>query len=255
MRIDKYLSEKFGSRTKAAEAINAGLVTVDGKSVAPSYNYKEGQTIDFLEPSERFVSNGGYKLSKALKDFGYSVKGKIFADIGASTGGFTDCLLQNGAAKVYCIDVGVSQLDKSLLGKNVVVIDNFNARNLRKDTFEDELDGAVIDVSFISLTYILKNVAYVLSYSKRVIALIKPQFECESRNVGKGGIVRDKNTRHKIIRKILDFSLTCGLVPENITNAPVKEGKNIEYLVLLEKAANITDYDYNFFCKIINNMV
>jgi len=254
MRIDKYLSQKYGSRTKAAEAINAGLVMVDGKTVSPSFDFKEGQNIVFLEAEERFVSNGGYKLSKAIKDFGFSPKGKIFADIGASTGGFTDCLLQNGAAKVYCIEVGESQLDKSLLNKNVVVIDNFNARYLSKDIFAEELDGAVVDVSFISLTYILKNLSAVLPVGKNVIALIKPQFECESKNVGKNGVVKDRSTRHRIIEKILNFSLECGFVPRDITVAPIKEGKNIEYLVLLEKYENNRGYDYNFFCKKLNNM-
>ena len=115
MRLDKYLSEKFGSRTKAADAISKKLVLINGKTVDPSYNYKEGDDIEIIRAEENFVSAGGFKLSKALKDFGYSVKDKVFADIGASTGGFTDCLLQNGARKVYCIDVGESQLDKSLL--------------------------------------------------------------------------------------------------------------------------------------------
>ena len=123
-------------------------------------------------------------LPKQLKILIFSADGKIFADIGSSNGGFTDCLLQNGAEKVYCIDVGESQLDKSLLNKNVVVIDNFNARNLNSSLFSERLDGAVIDVSFISLTLILKEVASILESKACVLALIKPQFECESRKVG-----------------------------------------------------------------------
>ena len=151
MRIDKFLAEKFGSRTKAAEAIGRGLVTVNGKIVSPSYEVKDSDSLSFVRAEESYVSNGGYKLSKALKDFGLSVKDKTFIDVGASNGGFTDCLLQNEAKKVYCIDVGESQLDKSLRDKNVIVIDNFNARNLNKEMFREEIDGAVIDVSFISL--------------------------------------------------------------------------------------------------------
>ncbi|MDE6849738.1 MAG: TlyA family rRNA (cytidine-2'-O)-methyltransferase, partial [Clostridia bacterium] len=137
MRLDKFLSDRFNSRTKAAQAIDDGLVLINGKTVSPSYEYKDGDDIVFVEPEERFVSNGGYKLSKALKDFDFSVKGMVFADIGASNGGFTDCLLQNGAGKVYCIDVGESQLDKSLLDKNIVILDNFNARNLTKECFAE----------------------------------------------------------------------------------------------------------------------
>ncbi len=240
MRIDKYLSEKFGSRTKAAEAIEKGLVLVNGKQISPSYVRKDTDLITFVQPEESYLSNGGYKLAKAIKDFGFSADGKVFADVGASTGGFTDCLFKHGAKKVYCIDVGESQLDKSLLNKNVVVIDNFNARNLNAEQFDDELDGAVIDVSFISLTYILKNVADILNDGKTVIALIKPQFECESRKVGKNGIVRDVATHKRIIKKIYDFAVQCKLSPQKLTKAPERAGKNTEYLILLEKNGKVT---------------
>ena len=243
MRLDKYLSEKFGSRTKAAAAISKKLVLVNGNAVSPSYEYKGGDRIDFIEANESYVSAGGFKLSKAIKDFNFSVEGKIFADIGASTGGFTDCLLQNGAKKVYCIDIGESQLDKSLIDKNIVIIDNFNARNLNPSLFSEELDGVVVDVSFISLTYILEGISNILSDGAQVLALIKPQFECESRNVGKRGIVRGSDTHKKIINKILDFAINCNLIPQNLTNAPIVSGKNMEYVVLLEKNAK---------CKIIN---
>ncbi len=234
MRIDKYLAEKYGSRTKASEAINAKLVKVGGRFVAPSFEYN-GEEIEFIQPEESFVSNGGYKLSKALKDFDFSVKDKIFIDVGASNGGFTDCLFQNGAKKVYCIDVGESQLDKSLLKKNVVVVDNFNARNLTREMFSERVDGAVIDVSFISLTHILPGVAGILEDGYYAIALIKPQFECESRKVGKNGIVRDVKQRKQIVEKICDFAYNVGLSAEKITKAPEREGKNTEYLVLFRK--------------------
>ncbi|MDE7167477.1 MAG: TlyA family RNA methyltransferase [Clostridia bacterium] len=237
MRIDKYLSEKLGSRTKAANAVEKGLVKVNGKAVARSYDVKDGDEIEVEQLEENFVSAGGFKLQKALKDFSFSTEGKIFADIGASTGGFCDCLLKNGAKKVYCIDVGESQLDKSLLNNNVVVIDNFNARNLHSGLFEEELDGVTIDVSFISLTYILGAVAEVLGEGKCALALIKPQFECESKSVGKNGIVRDKSMHAKIISKIYDFSLSVGLAPQKLTNAPIIKGKNLEYLILLKKGA------------------
>lgn len=234
MRIDKYLTEKFSSRTKAAEAIEKGLVLVNGTVKPPSYELKPDDIVTFVEPKESFVSNGGYKLSKALKDFGVSVAGMTFADIGASNGGFTDCLFKNGAKKVYCIDVGESQLDSSLLTKNVVIMDNFNARNLTKNDFNEVPQGIVIDVSFISLTYILKNAADVLD-DGFIIALIKPQFECECKNVGKNGIVKDAATHKKVVKKIYDYALSCNLAPKALTQAPERKGKNVEYLILLEK--------------------
>ena len=235
MRIDLYLKDKFGSRNKAANAVSDGLVLVNGKSVSSSYDVKEGDDITLLTPEISFVSAGGYKLHKALKDFGFSVQDGIFADIGASTGGFTDCLLQNGAKKVYCIDVGESQLDSSLKGKNIVVIDNFNARNLNRDMFEEKLSGGVIDVSFISLTYILGAVAEVLEDGASVLALIKPQFECGTHKVGKNGIVRELSQRKSIIKRICEYSESVNLAPVQITNAPIIKGKNIEYIIRLEK--------------------
>ena len=237
MRIDKYLAEKLGSRTKAATAVEKGLVKVNGKVVARSYEVKDGDEISVEELEENFVSAGGFKLQKAIKDFAFDADGKTFADIGASTGGFCDCLFKNGAKKVYCIDVGESQLDKSLLNKNVVVIDNFNARNLHAGLFEEDLDGVTIDVSFISLTYILGAVAEVLKDGKCVLALIKPQFECESKSVGKNGIVRDKAMHAKIITKIFDYAVSVGLAPQKLTNAPIIKGKNLEYIILLKKGA------------------
>ena len=250
MRLDKYLADQFKSRTKAAEAIESGLVKVNGTCVAPSYDFKDGDCIEIIQAEEHFVSNGGYKLSKALKDFGFSVKDKVFIDVGASNGGFTDCLLQNGAKKVYCIDVGESQLDDSLKDKNVVILDNFNARNLSKDIFREKIDGAVIDVSFISLTYVLKNVADVISDNEYIIALIKPQFECESKNVGKNGIVKDPSVHKKIITKICKFAQEIGLSAIKLTNAPIKQGKNIEYLVLLQKKP-VNNFDINELIKYV----
>lgn len=235
MRLDKYLADRFNSRTKAAQAIEEGLVLVGGRTVCPSYDYKDGDEITFIQPDEQFVSNGGYKLSKALKDFNFSVEGKVFADIGASNGGFTDCLFQNGAKKVYCIDVGESQLDQSLIDKNIVILDNFNARNLTREVFDEPIDGAVIDVSFISLTYILKNVADILDDGGNIIALIKPQFECEGKNIGKGGIVKDTAVHKKVIAKIYNYADEIGLSTLNLTNAPIKKEKNREYLILLRK--------------------
>lgn len=249
MRIDKFLAPKYGSRTKAARAVEKGLVTVNGKVVCPSFEVGENDGFNFISEEKSFVSQGGYKLFKALNDFGFKAEGLVCADIGASTGGFTDCLFSEGAKKVYCIDVGENQLADSLKSQNIVIYDNFNARNLKKEMFSEPLDLAVIDVSFISLTYILDKVAEVLGSGKYVIALIKPQFECEKRKVGKNGIVRDESVRQSIIKKIYDFALLVGLAPEKLTVAPQIKGKNTEYLILLEKNGSAEDIN-----KLINSI-
>ena len=183
MRIDKHLAEKFGSRTKASEAIGSGRVLVNGKRISPSYEVRDEDKIEIIAADESFVSAGGYKLSKAIKEFGFEVKDKVFADIGASTGGFTDCLLQNGAKKIYCIDVGD-----------------------------------------------------ILAEGATVLALIKPQFECDNRNVGKNGIVKSAEQHKKVITKIIDYSALCGLCAVNITNAPIVAFKNMEYVIQLIKS-------------------
>lgn len=242
MRIDKYLAPKYGSRTKAARAVEKGLVMVNGKVVGPSYHVRENDDFNFIPAEKSFVSQGGFKLFKALNDFGFSANGMVCADIGASTGGFTDCLFSDGAKKVYCIDVGESQLAECLKSENIVVYDNFNARNLNKEMFSEDLDLIVIDVSFISLTYILDKAAEAIGDGKSIIALIKPQFERESRNVGKNGIVKDEKIRLAVIKKIYDFAIRTGLAPKKITAAPEVKGKNIEYLMLMEKGGAAADF-------------
>ncbi len=249
MRADKYFTEKFGSRTKSAKAIENGEVLINGKTVSPSYEIKENDIITFVQPEIKYVSAGGFKLKKALNDFNLDVKGKIFADIGASTGGFTDCLLQSGAKKVYCVDVGESQLDKSLLDKNVVVIDNFNARNLTSDIFEDKLDAVVADVSFISQTYILEGISKILPNGGISVTLIKPQFELEKRDLGKNGIVKDVQARNRAVKRVCDCAESFNLIPTALTVAPVIKGKNIEYLLCCVK--NGAKIDYNEIKKCV----
>ena len=231
--VDRALAE---SRQKAQATMMCGLVFVNGQRVdKPGAAVAEDASVEVRGQALRYVSRGGLKLEKAMSIWPIALQDAICMDIGASTGGFTDCLLQNGAKKVYCIDVGESQLDQSLKDKNIVIIDNFNARNLTGDVFGEKLDGAVIDVSFISLTYILGEVASVLDSGKHVLALIKPQFECESRSVGKNGIVRDCKIHKRIIEKIYNFSVSVGLAPKKLTNAPIIKDKNTEYVILLEK--------------------
>ena len=237
MRADRYCAERYGSRTKAARAIERGEVLVNGKKVRPADPVGPGDEVSFLPPAEQYVSNGGYKLSRALQAFSADVRGKIFADIGASTGGFTDCLLQNGAAKVYCVDVGESLLDESLRrDARIVNMENVNARFLKQEDFPERLDGAVIDVSFISLALMLPVLRDIVSPQGVVFALIKPQFECENkRELSKSGIVTDAKKRRKIVEKIYDACLANGLYPIDLVNAPLREKKNVEYIILLGK--------------------
>ncbi len=235
MRADKFFAEKFGSRTKAAEAIEKGLVLVNEKVVRPKDEIKETDVIVFLQKGDTFVSNGGYKLDRAIKTFSLDCKDKVFADIGASTGGFTDCLLQNGAKKVYAVDVGESLLHESLLdNEKIVRMENTNARYLTKSDFADDLDGVVTDVSFISLRLIFPAISAILRENGEAVVLIKPQFECEKKNIGKSGIVHP-SAHAEIVKKVLTFAAENGLYPFGIVNAPVRKGKNIEYVLHIKR--------------------
>lgn len=250
MRADKYFAEKFGSRTKAAEALEKGLVLVNGKNVRPKDEIKENAEILFIEPDEYYVSNGGYKLARALKEFSYDPSGKIVADIGASTGGFTDCLLQNGAKRVYAVDVGESLLHPKLKNNiNVVSLENINARHLTKDYFSDKIEGVVADVSFISLTLILPAVKALLADGGDAFVLVKPQFECEKKNIGKSGIVHP-SAHVKLVKKILDFNKTIGFASVDIINAPVRKGKNIEYVLYLKNVRSDLQNDEMILRKV-----
>lgn len=233
MRADKFFAEKFGSRTKAAEAIEKGLVLIAGKPIKPKTEVSETDEITILEAQEQFVSNGGYKLEKALKTFNFDCENKVFADIGASTGGFTDCLLQRGAAKVYAIDVGESLLHESLQNHDKIVrMENTNARYLTKEDFPEDLDGVVTDVSFISLRLIFPAIQSVLKRDGHAFALIKPQFECEKKHIGKSGIVTP-SAHADIVKKVLSYLNDNGLYAHGIINAPIRKGKNIEYILYI----------------------
>ena len=231
MRADKYFAEHFGSRTKAAEAVERGLVLINGKTIKAKTEIKETDVITFVETDELFVSNGGYKLDRALKAFTFDCRNKIFADIGASTGGFTDCLLQNGAQKVYTIDVGESLLHESLQDDpRIVQMENTNARYLTKAIFSDEIDGVVTDVSFISLRLIFPTIKALLREDGSAFVLIKPQFECENKHIGKSGIVAP-SAHPAIVEKVLGYLTENHLYPHGIINAPIRKGKNIEYVL------------------------
>lgn len=237
MRLDKYLAEHgFSSRTKAARALSKGLVRVNGKIGKASDDVTEKDDIFVESEKTQFVSEGGYKLYKAFCDFGVDVKGCVFADIGASTGGFTDCLLQSGAAFVYCVDVGKSQLSAELAqDERVCVMDGVNARYLQGRDFSRQIDGMTADVSFISLTLIIPALARILTKGKRAFLLIKPQFECEGKGQDKHGIVKDEVVRIAAVQRVYECAVKENFSVKGITNAPLHKNKNIEYVLFLEK--------------------
>ncbi len=247
MRLDRFLfSEKyFPSGTKAAEAVKRGEIKVNGAVVTkPSCAVTETDKIEILRFSDNFVSNGGYKLDRAVKEFSLDFSEMICADIGASYGGFTDCLLKNGAKKVYAIDVGESLLSTDLKkDERVVVKDNLNARYLNCEMLGEKVDFAVCDVSFISLTYVLKPIYDVLKSGSYAVVLIKPQFECGKNKLNKNGIVTDVSVRADCVKKIYDFALSIGFKIENFTVAPIKADKNAEYLLYLR---NFGEYSLDF---------
>ena len=239
MRLDSLLYENgiFSSRTKANQAINEGRVLYDGKPVKPSLELDSLDKITVQK--DEFVSNGGQKLKKAIVDFNLDLSGMVFADIGASNGGFTDCLLKSGASKVFAIDVGESQLDKALvLSGKVTVLDNTNARYLIEDTLGERVDGVVSDVSFISLTLILSGVKNVLKDNGIALLLIKPQFECGKEFLNKNGIVKSEKARFNAIKKVHTACVKLGMFPVNLTTAPIKDGKNVEYVIMLKNNDN-----------------
>ncbi len=216
--------------------IESGFVKVDGKNVTKAgYELKDNSTVEILD-NFKFSSLGGDKLQKAFDDFNYSVKSKVCVDIGASNGGFTDCMLKNGAAKVYAVDVGECAFDDELKADSRVVIkDKLNARYITVDDLGETCDFASIDVSFISLKYILPAVYELLKDGGEVIALIKPQFEAGAKELSKKGLVLSPKTHQRVCDDIKSFALSIGFSFKGLTTAPIKEGKNKEFLIYLCK--------------------
>lgn len=226
------------SRSKASALIMSGSVYVNGqKETKAGCTVKPTDKIELKGKQMPYVSRGGYKLEKAMKSFPITLADCICMDIGASTGGFTDCMLQNGAKKVYSIDVGYGQLAWKLrTDERVVNLERTNFRYLTDDTVTDEIDFASIDVSFISLKLILPVLFDFLKYDGKCVALIKPQFEAGREKVGKKGVVRELSTHIEVIDLIVDFALEIGFSVLGLTFSPIKgpEG-NIEYLIFISK--------------------
>jgi len=214
-RLDVLLVERglVESRTRAQALILAGKVLVDGRPVAKAGERVSPEAgLTLRQADHPYVSRGGVKLAGALDDFGLDVTGLVALDIGASTGGFTDCLLQRKAARVYALDVGRGQLDWKLRqDKRVIILEGINARYLKAEQLPEPVDLVVIDVSFISLRHILGPAAVVLRPGGRMVALVKPQFELEKKLVGKGGIVRDAELRARAVDQVAEYATRAGL--------------------------------------------
>lgn len=230
------------SREKAKAIIMAGNVFVNGQredKAGSAFDPEKIKTLEVKGSSLKYVSRGGLKLEKAMEAFPISMEGKICMDIGASTGGFTDCMLQNGAVRVYSVDVGHGQLDWKLRSDDrVVCMEKTNFRYMKPEDIPEKLDFASCDVSFISLTKILIPARNLLKDGGQMVCLIKPQFEAGKEKVGKKGVVRDPEVHVEVIEKVIDFADYIGFQVRDLEHSPIKgpEG-NIEYLVFLEKDA------------------
>ena len=239
LRLDQLLVGRgvFPSREQARRAILAGEVSVATQVVDKPSELLDEQTAIAVKPTRKYVGRGALKLESALEYFRIDLQGKIALDIGASTGGFTDCMLQRGVEKIYAVDVGYGQLDWKLRNNpRVVVLEKINARYLTRDQVQELLDICVIDVSFISLTLILPNAVALLKPDGVILALIKPQFELQRSEVGKGGIVRDPRLHQKAQDKIVALVNDVGHVVAGIAPAGIKGADgNQEFFACIRK--------------------
>lgn len=225
------------SREKAKAIIMSGIVYVEGqKEDKAGSMFADNVSIEVRGATLKYVSRGGLKLEKAMSHFGVDLEGKVCMDVGSSTGGFTDCMLQNGAVKVYAVDVGHGQLDWKLRNdERVVCMERTNIRYVTADQLDDPIAFASIDVAFISLTKVLGPVKALLTESGQIVCLIKPQFEAGREKVGKKGVVREKSTHLEVVEAVIQFSISLGFEILNLEFSPIKgpEG-NIEYLLYLQ---------------------
>ena len=255
-RLDVLLVKKglAESREKAKAIIMSGIVYVDNnKEDKAGQTFNEDALIEVRGNTLRYVSRGGLKLEKAMDKFGVTLDKKIWMDVGASTGGFTDCMLQNGAVKVYSVDVGHGQLAWKLVqDERVVCMDKTNIRYVTRDDIDDVIEFASIDVSFISLTKVLLPVRELLTDDGEIVCLIKPQFEAGREKVGKKGVVREQSVHVEVVDMIVSFAREMGFVPLDLSYSPIKgpEG-NIEYLLYITKDTSREgrEFDINALVK------
>lgn len=236
IRLDRLLVERniVESRERGQALILAGRVLVNGQKQDKAGSLVQGDAdVRIIGGTLRYVGRGGLKLETALREFKIGVSGSIALDVGASTGGFTDCLLQNGAAKVYAVDVGYGQMAWKLRqDPRVVVIERVNIRTMDPSLIPEAIDIAAIDVSFISLEKVIPSVMKFLKPASDLVALIKPQFEAGKEHVGKGGIVRDADARNAAVEKIEEFFRGIGLEVKGIIPSPITgQDGNVEFLI------------------------
>lgn len=239
MRLDVYMTEKglCESRKKSSDLIKNQQVFVDGKCISkPSFDVDEQSYVEIKGDVCSYVGRGGLKLEGAIKAFSLDFNGKICADIGSSTGGFTDCMLQNGAKKVYAIDSGKDQLHGKLRADNrVVCMEGVNARYLTADFLGEKCDIVTMDVSFISQTLLYQAVKNILKDGGLFVSLIKPQFEAGKEHIGKKGIVKDEKIRKQVCENIIEQAAVYGLEKIGLTDSPILGGDgNKEFLVLFK---------------------
>lgn len=258
-RLDILLVEKgiFDSREKARASIMAGAIFVDGMRVDKAgEKIKKSANIEFKGEALPYVSRGGLKLEKAINKFSLDLNDKVCLDIGASTGGFTDCMLQNGAKKVYSIDVGYGQFAWKLrVDPRVVCMERTNIRYVKPEDIGEYADFASIDVSFISLNKVLPAVLSLLKEDGSVVALIKPQFEAGREKVGKKGVVRERSTHEEVINNVVNFVRQEGIKIIDIEYSPIKgpEG-NIEYLIYITKDSSYKeDFNESRIAEVVDN--
>lgn len=246
-RLDVLLVEKgfFESREKAKAVIMSGCVYVNNqKADKAGSNYDENAAVEVRDNHMRYVSRGGYKLEKAMEVFPISLDGKVTMDIGASTGGFTDCMLQNGAQKVYAVDVGYGQLAWKLRNdERVVNLERTNMRYVTAEQVPEPVDFFSVDVAFISLELILPAARGVCADDAQAVCLIKPQFEAGRENVGKNGVVRDQRVHQSVVQGIIDFCLNNGFSVCGLDYSPIKGPQgNIEYLLYIKRSDTPENY-------------
>jgi len=238
-RLDLLLVKKnlASSREKAKAIIMSGIVYVDGqKEDKAGALFEENKSIEIRGQSLKYVSRGGLKLEKALTEFDISLSNLVCMDVGASTGGFTDCMLQNGASKVFAVDVGYGQLDWKLRNdERVVSIEEMHIKDLKeKDIGDEKVNYIVIDVSFISLTKVIPYFEKFLAKNAKIVMLVKPQFEVGREKIGKNGVVENEEYHDEAIKKIISFSKECGYELIGVEDSPIKGAKgNKEFLMLL----------------------
>lgn len=252
LRLDVYLAESglVKSRAAAKELIRSGQITVDGKTaVKPSLDVNGGSEVKIIGEQLRYVGRGGLKLEKAIAEFGLELVGLVCIDIGASTGGFTDCMLQNGAAYVYAVDVGRGQLDGRLINDGRVLnMEKTNILELSAEDFPQSPSFISADVSFVSLKRILPKIKELLPENGCAAVLIKPQFEAGKSNVGKNGIVKNKKVHADVLEDIVSFCFSLGLEVTGLTYSPITGGSgadgNIEYLACVKHGSSRREYDF-----------